>query len=216
MWGSWVDSAGTVEALAINHTDELQPEEVARNAVYTFLALVLYSPPGDRARNIALELAGDGTALGQTFAAFANAFEKADPGDTAAEYHNLFIGVGRGELVPFESYYLTGFLNEKPLAVLRDNLAELGFERAAGVSEPEDHIAALCDVMGAMVAGTSNGEFTIYEQERFFSAHLDRWAAQFFSDLATTKTDGLYRHVARIGEEFMRIEKDAFEMIERA
>lgn len=184
--------------------------------MYAFLALVLYGPPGDRAKDIATGMAESDTPLGQAFKAFLGAHQAANPSDTAAEYHNLFIGVGRGELVPFKSYYLTGFLNEKPLADLRNDLAELGFERAEGVKEPEDHIAALCDVMAAMVTGTSGGEFTIYEQEKFYSTHLDGWAATFFADLAAAKTAGLYQHVARIGEEFMRIEKDAFGMIERA
>lgn len=211
-----MDSADTVEALAKNHTEQMQPEEAARSAVYAFLALVLYGPPGDRAVSIAKDMSGDDSPLGQAFKEFIGAKAAADPAHTAAEYHDLFIGVGRGELVPFESYYLTGFLNEKPLADLRDHLVELGFERAEGVTEPEDHIAALCDVMSAMVAGTAGDEFTIYEQEHFFTAHLDRWAGQFFSDLAAAKSAAVYRHVARIGEEFMQIEKDAFSMIERA
>lgn len=206
----------TVEALAIDQSELMQPEEAARNAVYAFLALTLYGPPGDRAVSIASELASNDTPLGQAFNAFSTAHAATSPSETAAEYHSLFIGVGRGELVPFKSYYLTGFLNEKPLADLRNDLMELGFERADGVKEPEDHIAALCDVMAAIVAGSASEEFTIYEQEQFYTAHLDRWAAQFFADLAAAKTSNLYRHIARIGEEFMQIEKDAFAMIERA
>ena len=209
-------NGGTVEALAIKQTEQLQPEEAARNAVYAFLALTLYGPPGERAIAVARAMATSDSLIGEAFSNFCDAYDAADPADTASEYHDLFIGVGRGELVPFESYYLTGFLNEKPLADLRTHLDELGFERAKGVSEPEDHIAALCDVMAALVTGTASDEFTIYEQDQFFAAHLDRWAAQFFADLGAAKTASLYRHIARIGEEFMRIEKDAFSMIERA
>lgn len=205
-----------MEALAIDQNVGMQPEEAARNAVYAFLALVLYGPPGDRAMGVAAGMASNETALGQAFKAFVDAHADADPSQTASEYHDLFIGVGRGELVPFKSYYLTGFLNEKPLADLRNDLAELGFERAAGVKEPEDHIAALCDVMAAMVAETATGEFSIYEQEKFYATHLDGWVAQFFTDLETAKTAGLYRYIARIGTEFMQIEKEAFGMIERA
>jgi len=124
--------------------------------------------------------------------------------------------VGRGELLPFASYYLTGFLNEKPLAQLRRDMARLGFERPAEVKEPEDHIAAICDIMSHLIEGTALGGFDIYDQDQFFAAHLKPWAGKFFADLESAKTADVYRHVGRVGKLFMEIEEQGFGMIARA
>ncbi len=201
-------------ATAASH--DVAPEDHARAIVYSFLATTLYAAPTQAQAETAGHFAGDDSELAKSFKAFLAAFEAADKAALGHEYHDLFIGVGRGELQPFGSYYLTGFLNEKPLAELRHDLDELGFERAMGVSEPEDHIAALCDLMSQLVAGTGAGEFTLYEQERFFSAHLKPWAGKFFADLQSAKKADLYRTIGRIGEVFMTIEEEGFSMIARA
>lgn len=200
----------------------MPPEEAGRRAIYAFLATVMYGPPGERASAIAKEFAVPGSELGDAFQGFLDAFDDSSSQTNSSEYHDLFIGVGRGELMPFASYYLTGFLNEKPLADLREDLDALGFVRAPGVKEPEDHLAALCDVMGALIDGTweldgsGETEFDIYNQENFFKAHLRPWAGRFFADLETAKAAGLYRSIGRIGKEFMRVEEEAFAMVARA
>lgn len=195
---------------------DVAPEDRGRAVVYSFLAKALYAAPKQEDVETAAYFAGDDSELGRSFKGFVSAFENADQSAFGHEYHDLFIGVGRGELLPFASYYLTGFLNEKPLAELRADLDELGFERAMGVSEPEDHIAALCDVMSHLVEGTGAGEFTLYEQERFFAAHMKPWAGKFFADLQSAKKADLYRSIGRIGEVFMTIEEEGFSMIARA
>jgi len=164
-------------ATAASH--DVAPEDRARAVVYSFLAKALYAAPKPEQAETATYFAGDESELARCFKEFLASFEAADKNSLGHEYHDLFIGVGRGELQPFGSYYLTGFLNEKPLAELRHDLDDLGFERAMGVSEPEDHIAALCDVMSQLVEGTGAGEFTLYEQERFFSAHVSLGPASF-------------------------------------
>lgn len=201
---------------AVTASHDVAPEDRGRAILYSFLAKVLYAAPKEDLLDTALYFAGDESELGKSFNEFIGAFEAAGKPALGHEYHDLFIGVGRGELLPFASYYLTGFLNEKPLAELRADLDELGFERAMGVSEPEDHIAALCDVMSHLVEGTGAGEFTLYEQERFFSAHLKPWAGKFFADLQAAKKADLYRTIGRIGEVFMTIEEEGFSMIARA
>jgi len=123
------------------------------------------------------------------------------------EYHALFVGLGRGELVPYGSWYLTGFLMEAPLGELRRDLERLGFDRQDGVREPEDHIAALCEVM-AMLAGPSAADLDT--QRAFFDRHLGAWADRFFGDLATAEAAVFYRAVGRLGQAFVELEKQYF------
>ncbi|MFC1316248.1 MAG: molecular chaperone TorD family protein [gamma proteobacterium symbiont of Ctena orbiculata] len=119
------------------------------------------------------------------------------------EFHDLFIGMGRGELVPYGSWYLTGFLMEKPLGRLRDDLAMLGFQRQDGVTEPEDHVAALCEVM-AMMIGEGIG---FHQQSHFFESHMAGWLEHFFADLSEAKAAVFYRAVGRFGASFAAMEK---------
>jgi TorA maturation chaperone TorD len=205
-----------VEALADRDTQDLAPEEAGRQAVYGFLARVLARPVERSECAFAAPLASDDTPLNQAFAEFCTALEAATKEQIERCYHDLFIGVGRGELLPYTSYYLTGFLHEKPLAELRVDLERLGFARAEGVSEPEDHIASLCEVMALLIGGTASGEFDVYEQDKFFNAHIRPWAGQFFADLEAAKSADLYRWVGKIGTIFMGIEEESFGMIARA
>ncbi len=205
-----------METIRAETQRQLDPEEAARQGVYAFLARVLAAPPDSTELNATAPYAGDDSALGKAFAAFRNSLGKSDPQATEREYHDLFIGVGRGELVPYGSYYLTGFLNEKPLADLRRAHERLGFARAEGVSEPEDHIASVCETMALLIAGTADGEFTVYDQDNFFKAHLAPWGEKFFADLASAGSADLYRSVGRIGEVFMQIEEEGFTLLVRA
>jgi TorA maturation chaperone TorD len=153
-------------------------------------------------------LRGDVSALGLAHIELAQAAEAADETAVGREYFNLFIGVGRGELLPYGSYYQTGFLHERPLARVREDLALMGIERAGHMREPEDHIAILCEVM----AGFARGEFEadLAAQARFFERHLAPWAARFFADLETTRTASFYKSVGRLGRTFMELESEAF------
>lgn len=124
------------------------------------------------------------------------------------EFHALFIGLGRGELVPYGSWYLTGFLMEKPLGVLREDLARLGFTRNHGTYEPEDHVAALCEVMAQLI---SEGR-DLDQQKSFFDVHISSWLAQFYTDLSEAKSAVFYRSVARFGKAFFDFEKQYLAM----
>lgn len=119
------------------------------------------------------------------------------------EYHALFIGLGRGELVPYGSWYLTGFLMEKPLAVLRNDLAVLGYARGDDTHEPEDHAAALCEVM-ALLIGEGR---PLAVQQQFFDAHLATWLGRFFTDLSEARHAVFYRAVGRFAGAFIELEQ---------
>jgi len=121
------------------------------------------------------------------------------------EHFSLFIGVGRGELVPFGSWYLTGFLMEKPLAALRIDLDRLGIERQSGVAESEDHAAALCDAMAILIE--SANEAGLIEQQAFFNQHMAPWMNRFFTDLQQANNARFYRSVGFLGEHFMAFEQ---------
>ena len=210
MSGSQEAQATAPEAL------QASAEDLARQALYAFFARVLAGPMAD-GEVVAMEpFANPGTPLGDAAIALIDALNKTDGAALEREHHDLFIGVGRGELLPYASYYLTGFLNEKPLAELRNDMARLGFERVSGVHEPEDHLASLCDIMSHLIEGTAMGSADLYDQDQFFRAHILPWAGKFFADLGSAKTADAYRTVGRIGEIFIAIEEEGFSMIARA
>lgn len=145
------------------------------------------------------------TLLGAAWDMLRVAAGRTSPAELDDEYHDLFIGVGRGELMPYGSWYLTGFLMEQPLARLRSELALLGFERQAGVCEPEDHAAALCEVMGLISSGEQAAPVQV--QEGFFARHMAPWMGRFFRDLQAAPSARFYRAVGQLGEQFVELEK---------
>jgi TorA maturation chaperone TorD len=129
-----------------------------------------------------------------------------DPAAVDDEYHTLFIGLGRGEIVPYGSWYLTGFLMEKPLGELRTDLEALGFERDPAVKEPEDHVAALCEVMALLIQDGSS----VSTQSQFFLKHMTKWLDRFFEDLTHADSASFYQAVARFGAAFVAFERQYF------
>lgn len=200
--------AGTADA-AERINDET---ERLRANVYALLARFLARPPDSATLAEAAGWSGDDTEFGKAVSRLAKSAAGADPESARDEYEALFIGVGRGELLPYGSYYLTGFLNEKPLARVRQSLRELGVERDPAVKDPEDHIAALLDVMVGLILGTFAGGSDLTAQKRFFDDHIAPWADYFFKDLEGAKTADLFKAVGSVGRAFLAIEKAAFEM----
>ena len=190
----------------------IDPEEEQRAQLYRLLASWLAAAPDQKLLDLATDLKGDETPLGRGIAALAARAGRTTPAAAADEYGDLFIGIGRGELVPYASYYLTGFLNEKPLARLRGEMARLGIARADHVKEPEDHIAALCEMMAGLIEGRFGEPAPLTTQRRFFDGHLAAWAPQFFADLEGARAAVLYAPVGTIGQTFMGIEATAFTM----
>jgi TorA maturation chaperone TorD len=175
---------------------------------YALLArLVARAPNAGLLRDLA-GLGGDATPIGRAHAALAAAARETEPQAVEREYFTLFIGVGRGELLPYGSYYRTGFLNERPLADVRRDLALLGVERAEGLHDPEDHVAILCDVMAALADGAVPAH-AVSERD-FFARHLAPWAGRFFTDLAGAPSARFYRPVGEFGATFVAIEAQAF------
>ncbi len=188
----------------------LPPEEELRAQIYRLLAQLVGAPPNAAILAALAQISSDDSELGRAFRDLAGAAAAATAETAAREYHDLFIGVGRGELLPYASYYLTGFLHERPLAELRGALAALGIERAADAAEPEDHIAALCEVIAGLITGSFGPPAPLARQQAFFDTFIAPWAGRFFRDLETAPSARLYAPVGRIGRLFLGIEQTAF------
>jgi len=190
----------------------LSDEDALRAQVYGLLSRLLASPPDEEVLHILRKLEGDESEMGLAYQALAAVASGTSRRQVAEEYQELFIGIGQGELTPFGSYYLTGFLHEKPLAELRRDMASLGIARADDVREPEDHIAALLEMMAGLVLGSFTGPVDIATQQAFFDRHVGGWAPKFFEDLQAAEAARFYMPVGRLGALFMEIEKQGFEM----
>jgi TorA maturation chaperone TorD len=185
--------------------------DAGRAQEYSLLAMLLNGSPDSATLGRIARLNGDTTPLGLAHLALAQAAGNVSVELIAREYFTLFVGVGRGELLPYGSYYLTGFLNERPLARLREDLRAYGIECAEGQTEPEDHAATLCEIMAGMVSG----HFSVTDrmQQLFFEKHIASWIGRFFVDLERADSAAFYRHVGALGRLFLETETEAFTLL---
>jgi TorA maturation chaperone TorD len=204
------EHALAVESFPIVAPDAAVVDEIdaARGREYALLSVLLRCAPNADLLAQLAAIHADNSPLGLAHATLAEAAQTTNVERIEREFFNLFIGVGRGELVPYGSYYLTGFLNERPLARLRDDLTRLGIERIDGEAEPEDHAAALCEIM----AGLASGNFgaPAGADRAAFEKHLAPWIGHFFADLEQAHAAEFYRRVGTVGRTFITIESEAF------
>ncbi|MEO1693922.1 MAG: molecular chaperone TorD family protein [Pseudomonadota bacterium] len=184
-------------------------DDAARSSLYALLAKLLSDVPDGALLRIAAELRADpttpvGAALSDLAAVARDHRDQLDV--LSDEFHDLFLGVGRGELLPYASYYLTGFLHEKPLAELREQLQALGLTADPDEKEPEDHIAAVLDVM-AHLTRPDSGDPAAARQ--FFDRQVVTWAPKFFADLQAADRSAFYAPVGRLGSAFLDVEVKA-------
>lgn len=193
---------------------DLSVEDQSRADLYRLLGNLLAAPPQqavlDVLQNMAPSSGGESTGLEQALHSMCSAAGQAVPAKLEQEYFALFIGLGRGELCPYASWYRTGYLMEQPLAELRSDLQRLGFARREGVGEPEDHAAALCEVMAVIISETV---LSFVKQKDFFERHLRPWLLQFFADLSQAEQADFYRTVGHAGQTFIKIEQQYFAML---
>jgi TorA maturation chaperone TorD len=189
---------------------EVDDVDLLRAHEYGLLALLFGRAPTRDVLERLAALQGDASPFGIAHIRLAEAAASVDPDRVSREFFDLFIGVARGELQPYGSYYLTGFLHERPLARLREDLMRLGIERVEEQREPEDHIAVLCEIMSGLVSGRFETEPGA--DRAFFDKHLKPWAARFFADCETARGADFYKAAGAIGRLFMEIEAEAFAM----
>ncbi|SFK77605.1 chaperone TorD involved in molybdoenzyme TorA maturation [Loktanella salsilacus] len=190
----------------------IDAEDRLRADLYNYLGLILSAPPEQMLLDQTAGLSGDTSELGRAIDQLAAVAKVTKPKGVITEYNALFIGLGRGELLPYVSYYLTGFLNEKPLARLRGDMAALRIARSDNVFEPEDNIASLMEMMGGLIVGRFGAPATLSVQNDFFAKHIGPWAGHFFGDLTAAKGSVFYAGVGAVGQAFMTIEKEAFRL----
>lgn len=192
---------------------EMTSEDMARATVYRILARFLSAPATETDLQAGAGLTGDGTPLGRAITAFSAACAEVEPGAAAEQYHDLFIGLARGELVPYACFYLTGFLNEKPLVRLRQDLSRLGLARDPDIRDPEDHAASVCEIMANLIEGAgARGPVPLDVQRAFFREHVGSWLPIFFTDLEAVAGSPFYAALGRVGRVFMEIETESLDM----
>jgi len=196
------DLFGVADSADIDETD------LARVQEYALLSALLASAPDAALLEKIGKLRGDASPLGVAHAALAEIAAETSVERVEREFFDLFVGLGRGELLPYGSYYLTGFLHERPLARLRDDLQALGIERAEGEVEPEDHAAILCEIMAGLISGWFGA--AAGSDQRLFEKHLAPWFGRFFADLEQAEAARFYRRVGALGRTFFAIETEAF------
>ena len=189
---------------------EFVPDEVdqARAREYSLLSVLLLNRPDAPLLARLANLRGDTHTLGSAHEAVAQAAVRVDANQVSREYFNLFVGVGRGELLPYASFYLTGSLHARPLARLRETLRAVGIARADWLTEPEDHAGVLFEIM----AGLATGEIAAPAgtDREIFQSYLAPWIGRFFEDLEHAKSAEFYARVGTLGRVFMAIEMEAF------
>ncbi|MDH5326428.1 MAG: molecular chaperone TorD family protein [Gammaproteobacteria bacterium] len=194
-------------------------EHLVRAGVYRLLAALLVSPPTPallatvralHANDVenASKNSATSSAMNAAWNNLVQAAEAHSAEQIEAEYFALFIGLGRGELLPYASWYLTGFLMEKPLARLRNRLQEMGLSRQQGVNEPEDHVAALCETMSVII---TESRLSFKQEQEFVETFVLSWMRRFFDDLREAESSEFYQAVADVGRQFMLIEQQWFD-----
>ena len=196
------DLYGEPDTVAVDEVDAARANE------YALLSVLLARAPDAGMLVRLAAIRGDASPLGLAHVALAEAAAATSVERTEREFFDLFIGVGRGELLPYGSYYLTGFLQERPLARLREDLARLGIERVDGNYEPEDHAAIMCEIMAGLIGGKFPAPAGADRQ--LFERHLAPWIGRFFADLERAEAADLYRRVGALGRLFVTIETEAF------
>jgi len=189
-------------------TTGLDDVDLMRARAYAVLGSLLQRAPDADLLSRLAQLRGDTTPLGLALIEIAAAAHAALVEDVEREFFDLFIDIGRGEMVPYASFYLTGFLHERPLARLREDLSRLGIDRAEGVAEPEDHAGIFCEIM----TGLASDELPAPagSDRLIFEKHLAPWIGRFFADIETAAEARFYHHVGTFGRLFLQIESEAF------
>jgi len=191
--------------------ESLSEEDSARAGFYALFSRTLARPLDDATMDFVRGLAGDDSEFGRAIELFARSARAATVADATEEYNALFVGMGAGgELLPYASYYRTGLVYDKPLADLRGDLARLGIGPKPDTTEPEDHIAFMCEVMHGLIVGSFGAPTSVADQRAFFQAHLQPWAARFFADLEKAQSARLYAPLGTIGKLFTAIEAEGF------
>lgn len=186
-------------------------QDQLRAGVWGLLGHLLAMPPTEETltllRQIDEQKEGASDPIAKAWSTLRLAALSAEVSQLSEEYQDVFIGVGGGEVTPYASWYLSGSLFEQPLIALRQDLESLGIEREEGVSEPEDHAAAVCEIMALVLL---DPDVDFQWQREFFQRHIEQWLGRLFVDLQQASSASFYRAVGSLGEEFYKLEREFF------
>jgi TorA maturation chaperone TorD len=208
-------NATAAQPVSFETPRRIAPEDQVRADYYGLLSALFYGAPDNRLlQAIVVSTAPEGEGeLAIAWRALAEASAVMPHEAIAEEYEALFVGIGRAPVLLFGSFYLAGFMNEKPLAELRTDLERMGFHRMESAHETEDHLAAVCDVMRALITGgLAEAPATLDMQQRFFGSHMRAWVLRCCDATTANEKANYYRKVAALARAFFQIEMQAFEM----
>jgi TorA maturation chaperone TorD len=192
-------------------------EETARAEIYGLLAALYYAAPSaelyENLRVAVTAAPAEGALLEDSWSELVAAARAQSLEDVRQEHDALFGGVGKPEVYLFGSHYLSGFLNEKPLAVLRTDIAALGLARDEAMPETEDHVAYLCEVMRYLIAGDDVAVANLTRQREFFSRHLQPWLPLMCEAIAQHPRARFYAALAAFTQAFAGVEAQGFDML---
>jgi len=192
-------------------------EETARAEIYGLLAALFYAAPTpalwESLRAAVTEAPAAGALLEASWSEVVAAARTMSVEDVADEYDALFGGVGKPAVYLFGSHYMSGFLNEKPLAALRGDLAALGLDRGDEMSETEDHYAYVCEVMRYLIAGEDVEVANLTRQREFFTRHLQPWAVSMCEAISVQPKARFYKSLAGFTQTFTNVESQGFDML---
>jgi TorA maturation chaperone TorD len=192
-------------------------EETARAEVYGVLAALYYAAPStelhENLRLAVTEAPAAGGLLESSWSELVAAARAQSLADITREHDALFGGVGKPEVYLFGSHYLAGFLNEKPLAALRTDIAALGLARDEAMPETEDHVAYLCEVMRYLIAGDDVEVANLTRQREFFARHVQPWVPLMCDAIAAHPKARFYAALAAFTQTFVSVEAQGFDML---
>jgi len=199
----------------------LSAEDLARADLYGLLALLFYEAPSAEllekiaqfGQDVDVGELDETSILHGPWSDLVQIAKNSKSEDWLDEYEKVFIGVGKQEIFLYGSYYLTGFLNEKPLAALRADLQKIGLQSSESITETEDHIACLCEVMRYLIAGEDLGICNLTQQKLFFDQHIRPWCGELFETLQNYPDLKHYKYVGALAGTFFEIEGQAFDML---
>lgn len=193
-------------------------EEVARAELYGLLAQLWLGPPDEallqQFRVAVTQAPQTGGLLEAPWEQLVAAMRATDAAAAATEHEALFMGVGKPEVFLYGSYYLSGFLHEKPLATLRADLATLGLTKDRDRGETEDHVAYVFEVMRYLIAGDDAGVCNLEQQRRFFRAHVQSWVEALCDAVDAHPRADTWRAVAGLTRAFVQVETQGFDLLE--
>ena len=211
-------NASLTDSTVLGAASSALDEETARAEIYGLLSQLFYAPPDagllSQMRVAATEAPAAGAFLEEPWRELVAAAREMSDHVIQDEYITLFGGVGKPEIYLYGSHYLSGFLNEKPLARLRTDLAALGLARNEAMSETEDHIAYLCEVMRYLIAGDDAAVSNLARQSEFFASHILPWAARMCDTIVAHPRARFNAKLASFAAAFVSVESQGFDMLD--